>query len=48
VPTFDTAAPSIHVYSPPLASMNHYEPEDDSPLRVIHRELVAVDTFASE
>jgi hypothetical protein len=36
-------AASIHVYSPPLVSMNHYEERRSSRLWLIHREAIAVD-----
>ena len=41
-------AASIHVYSPPLSTMHHYEDTADAPLRVLHREQVAPDTVWGE
>ena len=41
-------AASIHVYSPPLQAMHHYELTDVSELRMMRREVVEVDTFATE
>jgi hypothetical protein len=40
-------AASIHVYSPPLETMGHYEVSDGSRLRMMRREIVDVDTFAT-
>ncbi len=37
-------AASIHVYSPPLTMMNHYESTAESALRAVHHEIVDVDT----
>jgi predicted metal-dependent enzyme (double-stranded beta helix superfamily) len=34
-------AASIHVYSPPLATMQHYELTDESAPRAMHRESIA-------
>lgn len=42
----DARAASIHVYSPPLATMQHYETIDDSQVRAVRREIVELDTFA--
>ena len=36
----DTVAASVHVYSPPLATMQHFDLTPDSELRMIHRELI--------
>jgi predicted metal-dependent enzyme (double-stranded beta helix superfamily) len=41
-------AASIHVYSPPLEVMHHYEPVGDSPFRVIRREVIDVDTLGAD
>ena len=35
-----TTATTVHVYSPPLWVMSHYEVGDRAGLRVVHRELV--------
>ena len=43
----DAGAASIHVYSPPLETMQHYEMTDDSQIRTVRREVVGVDTFAT-
>jgi predicted metal-dependent enzyme (double-stranded beta helix superfamily) len=40
-------AASIHVYSPPLEAMHHYELRHESELRLMRREVVEVDTFAT-
>jgi Cysteine dioxygenase type I len=40
-------AASIHVYSRPLETMGHYEVTDGSRLRMMRREIVDVDTFAT-
>ena len=42
------AAATIHVYSPPLEVMQQYELTVGSELRVMRREVVEVDTFATE
>jgi hypothetical protein len=44
----DVTAASIHVYSPPLEAMHHYELTDESELRVMRREVVEMETFATE
>ena len=44
----DVTAASIHVYSPPLEAMHHYELTDASGLRVMRREVVEMETFATE
>jgi hypothetical protein len=44
----NVTAASIHVYSPPLEAMHHYELTDASELRVMRRELVELDTFATD
>ena len=36
----DTVAASVHVYSPPLATMQHFDLTLDSELRMIRREIV--------
>jgi hypothetical protein len=36
----DTVAASVHVYSPPLATMQHFDLTPDSELRMIRREIV--------
>jgi uncharacterized RmlC-like cupin family protein len=36
----DTVASSVHVYSPPLATMNHFDVTPDSELRMIRREVI--------
>ena len=36
----DTVATSVHVYSPPLAAMNHFDVTPDSELRMIRREVI--------
>lgn len=41
-------AATIHVYSPPLEVMHHYELTVASELRMMRREVVEVDTFATE
>jgi hypothetical protein len=41
------AAASVHVYSPPLETMQHYEVTDGAQLRAMRREVVELDTFAS-
>ena len=41
----DAAAASIHVYSPPLTAMHHYESTADSAFRVMHREHVGLATL---
>ena len=41
------AAASVHVYSPPLETMHHYELTDESQLRVMRREVVEMDTFST-
>jgi hypothetical protein len=46
----DRVAVSVHVYSPPLTSMQHYEPHHDprtgrTELRRMRREMVDVDTL---
>jgi hypothetical protein len=38
-------AASIHVYSPPLETMHHYDASDGTGLRKVHREAIGVDTF---
>jgi predicted metal-dependent enzyme (double-stranded beta helix superfamily) len=43
----DAGAASIHVYSPPLETMHHYEMTDDSQIRAVTREVVEVDMFAT-
>lgn len=40
-------AASIHVYSPPLETMGHYEVSDGLRPRMMRREIVDVDTFAT-
>ena len=35
-----TTATSVHVYSPPLTTMQHFEQRDDSQLRRVQREIV--------
>ena len=40
----DVTAASIHVYSPPLEAMHHYELTDESELRVMRRELVEAES----
>jgi len=44
----ETTAASIHVYSPPLEVMHHYESADEAGLRVMRREAVEMATFATE
>jgi len=41
------AAASVHVYSPPLEAMHHYEVTDDAGLRTVRREIVEAGTFAT-
>jgi predicted metal-dependent enzyme (double-stranded beta helix superfamily) len=41
-----TGAASIHVYSPPLTTMQHYEPTAGAHPQVTRREIIEVDTFA--
>jgi predicted metal-dependent enzyme (double-stranded beta helix superfamily) len=41
-----TTATSVHVYSPPLATMQHFEKGNDSQLRRLHREVVEPAAFA--
>jgi predicted metal-dependent enzyme (double-stranded beta helix superfamily) len=41
-----TTATSVHVYSPPLATMQHFEKGNDSQLRRLHREVVEPDAIA--
>ena len=41
-------AATIHAYSPPLEVMHHYELTVASELRMMRREVVEVDTFATE
>jgi predicted metal-dependent enzyme (double-stranded beta helix superfamily) len=41
------AAASVHVYSPPLETMQHYELTDESQLRMMRREVIELDTFAT-
>ncbi|MDQ1480629.1 MAG: hypothetical protein QOI44_1490, partial [Actinomycetota bacterium] len=36
----DTVATSVHVYSPPLATMHHFDLSPDSELRMIRREVI--------
>jgi len=36
----DTVATSVHVYSPPLAAMHHFDFTPDSELRMIRREVI--------
>jgi hypothetical protein len=36
----DTVAASVHVYSPPLATMNHFDVTPDSELRMIRQEVI--------
>lgn len=36
----DTVGASVHVYSPPLATMNHFDVTPDSELRMIRREVI--------
>jgi hypothetical protein len=36
----DTVATSVHVYSPPLATMHHFDFSPDSELRMIRREVI--------
>jgi hypothetical protein len=42
-----TVAASIHVYSPPLEAMHHFDFVHDSELRMIRRELIESLPFAS-
>jgi predicted metal-dependent enzyme (double-stranded beta helix superfamily) len=44
----NVTATSIHVYSPPLEAMHHYELTDESELRMMRREVIEVATFATE
>ena len=41
-------ATSVHVYSPPLTTMQHFETGDDAQLRTLHREVVDAGTLAPE
>ena len=41
------AAASVHVYSPPLETMHHYELTDDAGLRTVRREIVEAGTVAT-
>jgi hypothetical protein len=41
------SGPTIHVYSPPLETMGQFEVSDGSRLRMMRREIVDVDTFAT-
>jgi predicted metal-dependent enzyme (double-stranded beta helix superfamily) len=41
------AAASVHVYSPPLETMQHYELTDESQLQMMRREVVEMDTFST-
>jgi hypothetical protein len=36
----DTVATSVHVYSPPLATMHHFDFSPESELRMIGREVI--------
>ncbi len=36
----DTVATSVHVYSPPLATMNHFDVAPNSELRMIRQEVI--------
>ena len=36
----DTVATSVHVYSPPLATMHHFDFSPDSELRIIRRDVI--------
>ena len=40
-----TVTASVHVYSPPLESMQHFELADDFNLRLVRRETVAAELF---
>ena len=41
-----TTATSVHVYSPPLTTMQHFETTADAGLTVVHREIVEAGTLA--
>ncbi len=41
------AAASVHVYSPPLETMHHYELTNESQLRMMRREVIQMDTCAT-
>lgn len=44
----NVAAASVHVYSPPLQTMQHYELTTDAELRAMRRESIEAGTFTSE
>jgi hypothetical protein len=44
----DTVATSVHVYSSPLATMNHFDVTATSELRMIRREVIATPGSAFE
>ena len=43
----DTVAASVHVYSPPLATMHHFDLAPGSELRVIRREIIDIPVSVS-
>jgi len=43
-----TTATSVHVYSPPLTTMQHFESRSDSQLLAAYREVVDATTFGPD